>query len=120
IQAGNLLGMFLFMLQASQVQMVGPIDNKGDGEAENRDLPAQPMADNAETTCQGGANQIVWKRPEVTLFPDLCERLGLAQGNDTGNGKRVGYELRAGCGGHHQDWSHANTPQDGGVIDILG
>src|SRR5258708_24644215 len=119
MQAGNLLGVFLFMLQTSEVQMVGSIDNKGSGKAENRDLPAQPVTDGAESASQGRSNQIVRKRPEVALFPDLSERLGLAQSNDTRHRKRIGYKLGASRGGHHQYRSQTKIPQSGRAIDAL-
>src|SRR6266852_1279945 len=119
MQAGHLFGVILFMLQTSQIQTVGPIDEIGDGKAEDRDLPAQPMADGAESAGQGCSHQIVRKRPEVTLFPDLVERLALAQGNDTRHRKCIAYELGASGSGHYQDWSHTKTLQGGGVIDSL-
>src|SRR5258708_30905952 len=119
MQAGNLFGVLLFMLQTSRVQMVGLRANKGDGETGNRDLPGQPMANGTESASQGRSNQIVRKRPEVALLPDLSKRLGLAQSNDTRHRKRIGYKLGASRGGHHQYRSQTKIPQSGRVIDAL-
>ncbi len=95
----------LFIFQFAQVHPVGAIDHEHGRESQQGRLPVDPVVHPAHHARDGCSHQVIGKRPEIAIRPDLSQPLGLGKGNDRGHRKRVQDEVSA--GGKHQQQRRA-------------
>ena len=93
VEVGHLLYVPLLVFEFAQIEPVGAIDQVNNGNDQQRSFPSKSPVEPAKHACECSSHQVVRKRPEVAIHPNLVECLSFCKRDDGSDGSRVGQEV---------------------------
>ncbi len=96
MQRGHLFGVLLLVFHASQIEVIGAVDQIHDGDGQQCGLPTEMAIDGAGRAHDDRAQQIVGERPDVAFAPDTPQRPALGERDGARHWKRVHEEEHRG------------------------
>ena len=114
VQRGNVFCVALFDFdlgffsgKLGEIEMVGAVDPVNEGQNQERSLPANAFAEQADSEHHGGSNHVKGKGPEVAFGRNLVRGLAFGYGDDDGDGNGVGDKENQ--GGHDEKRKRARA-----------